>query len=338
MKNDRIFFRPSSSSNMAVAVDSAKWLLRDVLARLRRVEEGLSLVGLLYLGKASLTLMWDLARGLRTHVWPRLFRRNLMKEYGSWAVIAGAGDWVGRGYADVLAGKGLNVLLVTVTHDDLEEVAQDIRVKYGVEVEVMNVTMLAGELNYDDVRRRFAGKEIGILVNNITGMNSDTSLICGAARPDLWRPLGVGASYVPALTGLVLPAMVGRRRGAVVNVCSPSPTLSLSRFHVYTAAKFFLTSYSEVLRHTLRAHGIVVQTVLPAAIPHTMTHYTGVPLLHDVFKYVTPHQSVFAAHALSTLGYTHTTSGYWTFGILAWVMDCSPWWLATSIIIARLSV
>ena len=74
-------------------------------------------------------------------------------------------------------------------------------------------------------------------VNNITGMNSDTSIVYGLARPDVWRPLGVGVAYVPAITGLVLPAMMGRHKGAVVNVCSPAPTLSLSRFHVYTAAK-----------------------------------------------------------------------------------------------------
>ncbi|MPC91932.1 hypothetical protein E2C01_086997 [Portunus trituberculatus] len=68
-------------------------------------------------------------------------------------------------------------------------------------------------------------------------MNSDTAIICGAARTDLWRPLGVGVAYVPAITSLVLPAMMGRHKGAVVNVCSPTANLSLSRFHVYTTAK-----------------------------------------------------------------------------------------------------
>lgn len=84
-------------------------------------------------------------------------------------------------------------------------------------------------------------------VNNITGMNANTAIICGASRPDLWRPVGVGVACVPAITSLVLPAMVGRRKGAVVNVCSPTATLSLTRLHVYTAAKVsmcFLSSSS----------------------------------------------------------------------------------------------
>ncbi|XP_063858324.1 inactive hydroxysteroid dehydrogenase-like protein 1 isoform X2 [Scylla paramamosain] len=389
-----------SPTEMAVAVDSARWLLRDVLLKLRRVEEALSLVGILYLGKISAAAAWDLLIGVRTHIWPKLFKRNLTKEYGTWAVIAGAEDGMGRGYADVLAGKGMNVLLVSVTYADLEDFAHEIRNKYNVQVEVMDVSICIGELNCDYIRRRFAGKEIGILVNNITGMNSDTAIICGTAQPDLWRPLGVGVAYVPAITGLVLPAMMGQHKGAVVNVCSPTATLSLSRFHVYTAAKsvraetvppdeglldlaflgtvtpsgcpsyprtvarirtrapddhlapkacavplyhggsrmVFLTSYSEVLRHSLQSHGIVVQTVLPAEIPHKVTHYTGMSVLHGVFKFVTPHQSVFAAHALSTLGYAHITSGYWLYGVLAWVMECSPLWLAASFFITRLSV
>lgn len=84
-------------------------------------------------------------------------------------------------------------------------------------------------------------------VNNITGMNANTAIICGAARPDLWRPVGVGVACVPTITSLVLPAMVGRQKGAVVNVCSPMATLSLTRLHVYTAAKVsvcFLSSSS----------------------------------------------------------------------------------------------
>ncbi|XP_045105443.1 inactive hydroxysteroid dehydrogenase-like protein 1 isoform X1 [Portunus trituberculatus] len=323
---------------MAVAVDSARWLMRDALLKLKRVEEALSLVGIFYLGKISAAAAWDLLIGVRTHLWPKLFKRNLTKEYGTWAVITGAEDGMGRGYGDVLAGMGMNILLVSVTYADLEDFAHEIRSKYNVQVEVMDVSIYAGELNCDDIRRRFAGKEIGILVNNITGMNSDTAIICGAARTDLWRPLGVGVAYVPAITSLVLPAMMGRHKGAVVNVCSPTANLSLSRFHVYTTAKAFLTSYSEVLRHSLQPHGIVVQTVLPAEIPHKVTHYTGMSVLHGAFKFVTPHHSVFAAHALSTLGYAHITSGYWLYGALAWIMECSPWWLAASIIITRLSV
>lgn len=327
-----------SHTIMALAVDSAKWIIKDILQNLRRVEEALSVVGLLYLGNVSVAATWDLLKGVRIHLWPRLFRRNFVKEYGAWAVIAGAEDGMGRGYAEVLARKGMNVLLVLVTHGDLEDFAQEIRDKYGVEVEIMDVNIYGGELNCDDVRRKFARKEIGVLVNNITGMNANTAIICGAARPDLWRPVGVGVACVPTITSLVLPAMVGRQKGAVVNVCSPMATLSLTRLHVYTAAKYFLISYSEVLRYTHRSQGIVVQTVLPAEIPHGMMQYHGAAVLHDVYKLVTPCQSVFAAHALSTLGYASTTSGYWIFGVLGWVMNCSPWWLVASFMIARLPV
>lgn len=54
----------------------------------------------------------------------------------------------------------------------------------------------------------------------------------------------------------------------------------------YILLQFFLISYSEVLRHTLRSHGIVVQTVLPAEIPHKMTHCPGMSILRGNFIHV----------------------------------------------------
>lgn len=72
---------------MALAVDSAKWIIKDILQNLRRVEEALSIVGLLYLGNVSVAATWDLLKGVRTHLWPRLFRRNFVKEYGAWAGV-----------------------------------------------------------------------------------------------------------------------------------------------------------------------------------------------------------------------------------------------------------
>ena len=79
------FFQPVSLIEMAVAVDSARWFLRDTLLKLKKVEEALSLVGIFYLGKISTATAWDLVIGVRTHLWPKLFKRNLTKEYGTWA-------------------------------------------------------------------------------------------------------------------------------------------------------------------------------------------------------------------------------------------------------------
>lgn len=72
---------------MALVEDSAKWIIKDILLNLRRVEEALSVVGLLYLGNVSVTAAWDLLKGVKTHLWPKLFRRNFVKEYGAWAGV-----------------------------------------------------------------------------------------------------------------------------------------------------------------------------------------------------------------------------------------------------------
>ena len=70
---------------MAVPVDSVNMFFDTILPELKRTEEVLSIIGLLFAGKITLTLLCDLLVGIRAHFWSRLWNKNLVKRYGEWA-------------------------------------------------------------------------------------------------------------------------------------------------------------------------------------------------------------------------------------------------------------
>lgn len=70
---------------MAVAVDSAKYLLDEILPVLKRVEEAFALVGIYYAGSVTVRVLWKVTKGVRVHFWSKLWKKDLVGKYGRWA-------------------------------------------------------------------------------------------------------------------------------------------------------------------------------------------------------------------------------------------------------------
>ncbi|XP_069192696.1 inactive hydroxysteroid dehydrogenase-like protein 1 [Procambarus clarkii] len=307
---------------MALSVDSAKWLTEVVVKGLQQVADVLSFIGIFYVGKVTLTVVWDLTSALRVHVWSKLVSRDLAREYGGkWAVVTGASDGIGKGYAAALAKKGMNVMLISRTQEKLEKVAQDIRGQYGVETEIMQVDFALGRPIYEDIGKHLAGKEIGILVNNVGVIGSGPCFFEDMVDDDLWALINVNTASVPAMTKLVLPGMLARKKGAIINISSIGGQMSVPLLQVYCATKSFVNRFSEVLDFEYRSSGITVQNIIPSAVSTNMTRFD--PLIHTE-GLLTPNPNTFAAHALSTLGYARYTTGYWTHGIQSWLYEKAP--------------
>ncbi|XP_045595200.2 inactive hydroxysteroid dehydrogenase-like protein 1 [Procambarus clarkii] len=310
---------------MDVLVDSAKWLLEEAVKDLQQVKDVLCVIGVVYVGKVTLTVVCNLASVLRVHVWSKLVSRNLVREYGGkWAVVTGSSDGIGKGYAAALAKKGMNVMLISRTQEKLEKVAQDICGQYGVQTEIMQVDFALGQPIYDDIGKRLAGKDIGILVNNVGLVGSLPSFFKDLPQEDIWAILNVNSAAAASMTKLVLPGMLARKKGAIINISSVAGCMSLPLFQMYCASKAFIDHFSEALDYECRLSGITVQNITPCAVSTNMTKFD--PLIHKQ-GFFTPSQSKFASHALSTLGYARNTTGYWTHGIQLWLTQAMPSWL-----------
>nr|XP_045595198.1 hydroxysteroid dehydrogenase-like protein 1 isoform X1 [Procambarus clarkii] len=312
---------------MALSFDSAKWLTEEVV-------DVLFFIGILYIGKVILTVLWDLAWGLRVHVWSKLVSRDLAREYGGkWAVVTGATDGIGKGYAAALAKKGMNVVLISRTQEKLEKVAQEIRGQYGVETEILQVDFALGRPIYEIIGKCLAGKKIGILVNNVGVLGSGPCFFKDMVDDDLWALINVNTASVPAMTKLVLPGMLACKKGAIINISSSAGHMSVPLIQVYCATKSFVSRFSEILPFECRSSGITVQYITPFVVSTNMTSFDAQINKEGFF---TPNANTFAAHALSTLGYTQQTAGYWTHGIQSWVYEKTPSLLLTYIYMWRL--
>lgn len=86
---------------------------------------------------------------------PMLYGDSLdFKKYGSWALVTGATDGIGKEYARSLAKRGINIILVSRTLSKLETVAKEIQEAFNVETIVIDVNYTSGQEIYDKIKQK----------------------------------------------------------------------------------------------------------------------------------------------------------------------------------------
>lgn len=179
------------------------------------------------------------------------------------AVVTGASAGIGAVYAERLAAQGYDLLLVARRADRLEALAEAIRQKHGRAVAVVAAD-LADE---DDLRRleeRIAGDDgIALLVNNagVGGQN----VVAVANAEDIARQIKVNVIALSRLTRAVLPGLIRKGRGAVVNVASIL-AFSTAFGGIYSGTKAYVVNFTEALERELEGSGVKAQVVLPGPV------------------------------------------------------------------------
>lgn len=181
---------------------------------------------------------------------------------GQIALVTGASSGIGRSLAHLVAADGYDVVLVARRASSLDELAQQLTERHGVRTHIHAVDLsepgAAGQL-VDALRSR--GLAIDVLVNNAgVGMQG------AFATLPLDRQLAMVALNVTALTtltGLLLPDMIARRRGGILNVGStagfqPGPFMA-----VYYATKAYVDSFTEAIADELDGSGLRVTCLAP---------------------------------------------------------------------------
>jgi uncharacterized protein len=191
-----------------------------------------------------------------------------MKIDGCTALVTGASAGIGREFALQLAGRVGMLILVARRRQRLEEVRDELnRRDPNLKVHV-RVTDLADRLQVFALVEWLEREKIGVdlLINN-AGLGD----LGPFATSDLERIERIGLVNMLAptvLTRRLLPSMLTKRRGAILNVSSSAGFLPIAEFSVYAASKAYLTSFSEGLRAELRGSGISVCALCPGPV-HT---------------------------------------------------------------------
>jgi len=194
------------------------------------------------------------------------------------AVITGASSGIGALYADRLARKGYDLILVARSGDRLERVAATIREQTGRTVETVTADLTVGN-DVSRVARLIAyDQRITMLVNN-AGVGATAPLLQADANA-MSAMIALNVDALMRLTYAAVPAFVERGRGTIVNIASIVAVAPEALNGVYGGTKAFVLAFSQSLRHELADSNVRVQVVLPGATATDFWDVAGTPVDH----------------------------------------------------------
>ena len=176
------------------------------------------------------------------------------EKYGPYALVAGGSDGLGAAYAEALAERGLNLVLLAREKERLEAAANRLKEKYSVDV----ITFAVDLADYEKAKNLIAGLKvsIGLLVYNAAfapiGLfeNTDEEHLSLAAAVNVRAPL--------LLAKLLSASMIQNRRGGIVLMSSLAGAQGSPKLATYAATKAFNAVLAEGLWKELKPRGIDV--------------------------------------------------------------------------------
>ncbi|MBR0854077.1 SDR family NAD(P)-dependent oxidoreductase [Bradyrhizobium liaoningense] len=192
------------------------------------------------------------------------------------ALVTGASTGIGAIYADRLAKRGHDLILVARNRQRLASIARRLTNETGRKVETVeaNLTSSADLQRVEDILKTNAG--ISMLVNN-AGVGASGPLLASDVdkMEDMIR-LNVNA--LTRLTYAVVPGFVARGNGTIINISSVVAIAPEVLNGVYGGSKAFVLAFSQSLVHELAGKGVRVQAVLPGATATEFWDVAGTPV------------------------------------------------------------
>jgi uncharacterized protein len=189
----------------------------------------------------------------------------MIRYQGRTALITGASSGIGEEFARQLAGRGMHLILVARSENKLRALADELAQRHSVRVEVIAADLsAAGAATQVYATTRERGLDVDLLVNNAGFGSYGPFETLDLAREQEQIRLNVQA--VVELSHAVLPAMVARRAGAILNVASTAGLQPLPYMAVYGATKAFVLSFSEALWGQYRGQGVRVTALCPGPV------------------------------------------------------------------------
>jgi short-subunit dehydrogenase len=183
---------------------------------------------------------------------------------GGLAVVTGGAGGLGSTFAKKLAERGHRLLLVDRRPQQLEDVCQSITERYGVAAEPCAMD-LCNRHEVEELAKRLERMgDVELLVNNAGFGTIDYFVDCDARCVTDMVDVHVVAPTI--LTRAVLPGMVERNRGAIINLSSVAAWLHSAGNVAYGSTKCYLAVFSMALQQELRGTNVRVQALCPGLI------------------------------------------------------------------------
>jgi len=200
---------------------------------------------------------------------------NRLPEKGT-AVITGASSGIGALYAQRLARRGYDLILVARSSQRLDTLAARLEAETLSMVEPITADLCDAA----DLRRveniLATDSTIGMLVNN-AGMGMRAPLM-DSDIDSMQQMIALNVTALTRLSHAATTAFVNRGAGVIINISSIAAVAPELLNSVYGATKAYVLAFSQSLRHELRGTGVQVQVVLPGAVATAFWEHAGKPL------------------------------------------------------------
>ncbi|KAM0435915.1 hypothetical protein ACHAPT_002807 [Fusarium lateritium] len=246
---------------------------------------------------------------------------------GTWAVVTGASDGLGKEYALQLAAKGFNLVLVSRTLSKLESLAAEIQEKYpGKGLEIKSLAMDFSQNNdadYERLAELIQDLDVGILINNVGQSHSIPVPFLETAKEELQNIITINCIGTLRVTQAVAPILKQRKRGLILTMGSfggwtPTPYLA-----TYSGSKAFLQQWSNALASELSDDNVDVYLVLSHLVTTAMSKVRRPSLL-------VPNARNFVKAALGKVGLggyqtaPNTYTPWWSHSFMLWLIENVP--------------
>jgi short-subunit dehydrogenase len=193
------------------------------------------------------------------------------------ALITGASTGIGAVYADRLARRGYDLILVARSEEKLSEVAARLK-PTGRSIGTMAADLTKAEDVQRVAERLSTDPTITALVNN-AGTASVGKLL-DAKIEDLESMINLNITALTRLTLAALPGFVARKNGLLINIASVVALAPELLNGTYSGTKAYVVNFTQALKNEMEGKGVTVQAVLPGATATPLWEKAGRPVEH----------------------------------------------------------
>ncbi|KAH8597349.1 estradiol 17-beta-dehydrogenase-like protein 12-b [Bisporella sp. PMI_857] len=244
---------------------------------------------------------------------------------GTWAVITGASDGLGKEYAIRLAQKGFNLVLVSRTESKLLALQSELEHKYAgsaIKSKILPMDFAKNDDgDYARLKALIDGLDVGILINNVGQSHSIPVPFILTPKGEIKDIITINCTGTLKVTQIVAPGMVQRKRGLILTMGSFGGLMPTPLLATYSGSKAFLQQWSTALAGELKGTGVDVEFVLSYLVTSAMSKIRKTSL-------TIPNPRSFVRSVLSKVGRSggaqsiaHTSTPFWSHGLMHWWIE-----------------
>jgi len=245
-----------------------------------------------------------------------------LSTFGSWTVITGATDGIGKAMAFELAKQGQNLLIIGRNPEKLTKTTQEIKAKFkNLSVETLKIDLSSLHTEkalQEQYVQAITDKDVGILVNNAGLAYPYTNYLHEVAQQRVEDMVCVNnLSATILIQRTIANKFLKKRRSAIVNISSAGSILPHPLHVVYSATKSYLNKLSVDLASEYGAKGIAVQSQMPYFVVTNMSKIRRA-------SFTTPTAEDYAKAAVKQIGYNGLLSPYPVHAVIFFVLQFVP--------------